>query len=110
LDAYRELFDPNNPSYQDFGTNFLNTFKVSIPTAIIAVILVVLGSYTIAHFKFKGKNFLLNSILMVYLFPGVLLIIPLFVMLTKIGDKLGFYFQDNLTVLVFTYLSFANLP
>lgn len=109
LDAYRELFDPNHPSYQDFGTNILNTLKVSIPTAIIAVVLAVLGSYAIARFRFKGKNLLLNSILLVYLFPGVLLIIPLFAMLAQIGDQLGFDVQDNLGVLIFTYLS-QTLP
>lgn len=109
LDAYRELFDPNHPSYQDFGTNIMNTLKVSIPTAIIAVVLAVLGSYAIARFKFKGKELLLNGILLVYLFPGVLLIIPLFAMLAQIGDQLGFNVQDNLAVLVFTYMS-QTLP
>jgi multiple sugar transport system permease protein len=109
LDAFRELFDPNNPSFQDFGQNILNTLKVSVPTAIIAVILAVLGSYAIARLHFKGKNLLLNGVLLVYLFPGVLLIIPLFAMLAQIGDKLGFSVQDNLGVLVFTYLS-QTLP
>jgi multiple sugar transport system permease protein len=109
LEAYRELFDPSSPGYQDFGTNILNTLKVSIPTAIIAVILAVLGSYAIARLRFKGKNFLLNSILMVYLFPGVLLIIPLFAMLAQIGDRLGFDVQDNLAVLIFTYMA-QTLP
>jgi multiple sugar transport system permease protein len=109
LDAYRELFDPNHPSYQDFGTNIMNTLKVSIPSAIIAVVLAVLGSYAIARFKFKGKELLLNGILLVYLFPGVLLIIPLFAMLAQIGDQLGFNVQDNLAVLILTYMS-QTLP
>lgn len=109
LDAYQELFDPIHPSYQDFGANILNTIKISIPTTIIAVILSTLGSYAIARLRFKGKNALLNSILLVYLFPGVLLIIPLFAMLAKIGDQLGFAVQDNLTVLIVTYLA-QTLP
>ena len=46
---------------------------------------------------------------MVYLFPGVLLIIPLFAMLAQIGDRLGFDVQDNLSVLVLTYLA-QTLP
>ncbi len=109
LEAYKELFDPSHPSYQDFGANILNTLKVSVPTAMIAVFLAVLGSYAIARLKFRGKNFLLNSILLVYLFPGVLLIIPLFAMLAQIGDRVGFNVQDNLGVLIFTYLS-QTLP
>ena len=105
LDAYKELFDPQNSSYQDFGANVLNSIKVALPTALVAVLLSILGSYAIARLKFKGKEFLLNSILMIYLFPGVLLIIPLFAMLAQIGDRLGFNVQDNLSVLVFTYLA-----
>ncbi len=109
LEAYEELLAPAHPSFQDFGTNILNTLKVSIPTAFIAVFLAVLGSYAIARLTFKGKNALLNSILLVYLFPGVLLIIPLFAMLAQIGDRLGFEIQDNLGVLIFTYLA-QTLP
>lgn len=109
LDAYRELFDPSHPSFQNFAVNILNSLKVSIPTALIAVVLSVLGAYAIARLKFKGKNVLLNGVLMVYLLPGVLLIIPLFSMLANIGDRLGFNVQDNLGVLIVTYLA-QTLP
>jgi multiple sugar transport system permease protein len=52
---------------------------------------------------------LLNSILPVYLFPGILLIIPLFAMMSQIGARLGFEVRDNLAVLMFTYLA-QTLP
>ncbi len=108
-EAYEELFDPNNPSYQDFGKNILNSMLVAIPTSLIAVILATLGAYAIARLRFRGKNVMLNSILLIYLFPGVLLIIPLFAMVAQIGDRLGFDVQDNLPVLIFTYLA-QTLP
>ena len=44
LDAFRELFDPNAPSYRDFLTNIINSLKVAIPTSLIAVILSTLGA------------------------------------------------------------------
>jgi multiple sugar transport system permease protein len=109
LDAYKELFSPKHESYQNFGKNIINTFQVAIPTTVIAVILSTLGAYAIARLRFKGKEVLLNSILMIYLFPGVLLIIPLFAMLAQAGDKMGFDVQDNLGVLIFTYLA-QTLP
>jgi multiple sugar transport system permease protein len=109
LEAYKELFDPEHESYQEFAANILNTFKVAVPSMVITLTLAVLGSYAIARLRFKGKNFLLNSILMVYLLPGVLLIIPLFAMLAQVGDRVGFEIQDNLSVLVFTYLA-QTLP
>jgi multiple sugar transport system permease protein len=109
LEAYKELFDPDNPSFQDFSVNILNTVKVAVPTAAIAVVLAVFGSYAIARLRFRGKNLMVNAILVVYLFPGILLIIPLFSMLARIGDQIGFNVQDNLGVLVFTYLA-QTLP
>jgi len=109
LDAYQELLDPENEHFQNFGANILNTIKVAVPTAAIAIVLAVFGSYAIARLKFKGKNLMVNAILVVYLFPGILLIIPLFSMLARIGDRIGFDVQDNLGILVFTYLA-QTLP
>jgi multiple sugar transport system permease protein len=109
LDAYRELFDPSHPSFQEFGRAIINSLLVSIPTSLIAVVLSILGAYAIARLAFRGKNIMLNGILMIYLFPGVLIIIPLFAMLARMGTALGFDVQDNLSVLVFTYLA-QTLP
>ena len=109
LDAYRELFDPDDPSFQNFGANILNSLKIAIPASLIAVTLSTLGAYAIARLRFRGKDLLLNSILLIYLFPGVLLIIPLFAMLAQIGGRLGFDVQDNLSVLIVTYLA-QTLP
>ena len=108
-DAFLELFDPAHPSFQNFGVNIVNSVLVAIPTALIAVILSTLGAYAIARLSFRGKNVLLNSILLIYLFPGILLIIPLFAMVSRIGAAVGFDVQDNLWVLIFTYLA-QTLP
>lgn len=109
LDAYKELFDPSYPQFQDFARNILNSIQVAVPTALIAVILSTLGAYAVARLRFRGKNLFLNGILLVYLFPAVLLIIPLFAMLAQIGAKLGFRVQDNFPVLILTYLA-QTLP
>ena len=108
-DAFQELFDPNHPSFQNFGANIINSLLIAIPTSIIAVILSTLGAYAIARLSFRGKSVMLNGILLIYLFPGILLIIPLFAMVARIGAAVGFDVQDNLAVLVFTYLA-QTLP
>jgi len=104
LEAYQELFD-----FWNFGANIVNSLKIAVPTAIIAVILSTLGAYAVARLHFRGKNMLLNSILIVYLFPGILLIIPLFAMVSRIAARIGFSVQDNLLVLIITYLA-QTLP
>lgn len=109
LDAYKELFDPETPEYWNFGRNIVNSIMIAIPTAIIAVILSTLGAYAIARLHFRGKDLMLNSILLIYLFPGVLLIIPLFAMLAQLGARLGFEVRDNLPIIIITYLA-QTLP
>lgn len=109
LDAYKELFDPLWSHFQNFGVNIINSLLVAIPTALIAVILSVMGAYATARLKFKGREMMLNGVLIVYLFPAVLLIIPLFAMLSQISQRMGFNVQDNLGVLVLTYLA-QTLP
>jgi len=109
LDAYRELFDSNWSHFQNFGVNIVNSLLVSIPTALIAVVLSTLGAYATARLHFKGRELMLNGVLIVYLFPAVLLMIPLFAMLSQISLVMGFNVQDNLAVLVLTYLA-QTLP
>jgi multiple sugar transport system permease protein len=104
LEAYLELFD-----FWNFGANIINSLKIAIPTALIAVILSTLGAYAVARLHFRGKNMMLNGILIVYLFPGILLIIPLFAMVSRVAASIGFNVQDNLLVLVLTYLA-QTLP
>jgi multiple sugar transport system permease protein len=108
-DAYQELFNPLADHFQDFLVNVINSIYVAVPTALIAVILSMMGAYAIARLKFRGKDFMLNSILLIYLFPGILLIIPLFAMLSQISQLIGFNVQDNLGVLVVLYLA-QTLP
>ncbi len=109
LDAYQELFDPAHKSFQRFGKNIVNTVMISVPTAILAVILSTLGAYAITRMRFRGREAMLNGILLVYLFPGILLIIPLFAMIAQIGAAIGFEVRDNLAVLMITYLA-QTLP
>ncbi len=108
-DAYKELFDPENVYFRNFGQSIVNSVKVSIPTALITVLFSTLGAYAITRLHFKGKSMFLNGILLIYLFPGVLLIMPLFAMLSQLGGVVGFEVQDNLGVLIVTYLA-QTLP
>jgi multiple sugar transport system permease protein len=105
-EAYNVLFAPD---IWNFAKNILNSLIIAVPTAMIAVILSALGAYAIARLAFRGKNVMLNGILLIYLFPGVLIIIPLFAMVSNLGVAFGFDVQDNLGVLLFTYLA-QTLP
>lgn len=104
LEAYRLLFED-----LEFGTNLRISFVVATTTAVLAVMLAALGAYAVARLRFAGKGLMLNTILLVYLLPGVLLIIPLFAMLSQVGRWLDVEIADNLPVLILTYLA-QTLP
>lgn len=108
-DAYEELFNPEAEHFQNFAINIRNSIFVAVPTAALTVILSTFGAYAVARLHFKGKEWMINSVLVVYLFPAVLLIIPLFAMLSYVSDLLNIQVQDNLGVLIFTYLA-QTLP
>jgi multiple sugar transport system permease protein len=104
LDAYVILFQQLG-----FLTNIANSFKVALPTAALTVLFAALGAYAVARLRFPGKGLMLDGVLVVYLFPGVLLIIPLFAMLSNLSRRIGIEIQDNLPVLILTYLA-QTLP
>ena len=65
--------------------SLLNSFIVSIGSTVLSVTVSALGGYAFARFKFKGKNILLSVILGLFMIPIIINIIPLYIMLSKIG-------------------------
>jgi len=78
-------------SYEDvlLRSKFLYYLRSSIIIAsgvtIITLILATGAAYSLSRLNFKGKRLFSNLILLVYLFPGILLAVPIFKMMTKIG-------------------------
>jgi ABC-type glycerol-3-phosphate transport system permease component len=61
----------------------------------------VLAGYGITRFDFPGRKLLASSVLFVYMFPPILLSIPLFVMLKSVGVI------DSLSGLALAHISFT---
>jgi len=86
---------------QRFRIYLLNTLFVSLVTALVNVILASLGAYSLSRFWFPGKKLISRSILMTYMFPGVLLIIPLFIIFNK------YRLIDSYLSLIIAYTTFS---
>jgi multiple sugar transport system permease protein len=85
LAAYGEVLR----SVEDGGQGFLlflrNSGVIAIASVIITLVVSILGSYAIARLQFFGRRQVHFLFLSVYLFPAILLAIPLFVFFTRIG-------------------------
>jgi multiple sugar transport system permease protein len=76
-------------SVQDGGQGFLvflkNSAMVALASVVLTLVVSILGSYAIARLQFFGRRQVNFLFLSVYLFPAILLAIPLFVFFTRIG-------------------------
>ena len=62
-----------------------NSLYIALITSVIAVLMGILGGYALSRLKFRGKTGVSELFFLVYMFSGILLIVPLFKMLSAIG-------------------------
>ncbi|MGQ2375414.1 carbohydrate ABC transporter permease [Companilactobacillus zhachilii] len=101
--TFQHYIDIFNPQIFPFVGYFKNSLFVSAITSIVAVVLGIFGAYALSRLNFKGKQTINASFYTVYMFSGILLIVPLF----KIIVALGVY--DTLWALIIT-MTVQTLP
>jgi multiple sugar transport system permease protein len=80
LDSYRKLFLDYN-----FIKPMLNSLVVAASTTIISLTVSLLAAYSFSRYRFKGRKFLMTLFLTNNMFPTVLLLIPLYAIMRRIG-------------------------
>ena len=78
--SYIELF-----TKYDFGTLLLNSAIVSVVTVLITLLFSVPGAYAVAKLRFPGRKWLSGSVLLIYLIPAIILVIPLYAVFSQLG-------------------------
>lgn len=67
------------------GRFVLNSLGVALATVALSIIVSILGAYAAARLRYRGRGVVNAIILGVYLFPGIVLSVPLFVLLARAG-------------------------
>ena len=68
-----------------FGKYILTSTIVSVGTVIITLLFAIPAAYAVARLNFFGKTFLSTSILIIYMFPAIVLVIPLYTIFSQLG-------------------------
>ena len=89
--------------HTDFPKYFQNSVIVSGSTAIVVTLLASLAGYALSRFQFRGKPWIIVLMLLTQMFPLVMLVAPIFKMLSPLG------LPNSLTGLVVVYVAF-NVP
>jgi len=90
--SYRELFTDFH-----FGSFLMNSAVVSVVTVFITLAFAIPGAYAVARLKFPGQAFLSRSILLIYMVPAIVLVIPLYAVFSQMG------LRNSLTGLMIVY-------
>jgi ABC-type glycerol-3-phosphate transport system permease component len=96
LDHFRDLMAITN-----FPIYMLNSTLAAALTTAITVLVAILGAYSLTRFRYRGRQALATFTLLAYMFPPILLAIPLFVVISELGVA------DSLISLAFAHISFA---
>ncbi len=78
--SYIELFKNYN-----FHIFLINSFLVSIVTVLITLLFSIPGAYALARLKFPGKEWFSGSVILIYLIPSIVLVIPLYAVFSQLG-------------------------
>lgn len=99
VDTYRDVLTPTGSGGQGFLRFMANSGLIALGTVAVTLVFAVLGAYAIARLRFPGRRKVSVLFLAVYLFPSILLAVPLFVLFTAVG------LRGSLGPLVLVYVS-----
>ena len=68
-----------------FSRYILTSTIVSVGTVSITLLFAIPAAYAVARLNFFGKTFLSTSILIIYMFPAIVLVIPLYTIFSQLG-------------------------
>ncbi len=103
---------PDDPSFSNFvillterpfGRWFLNSLVVSVGTTLVGIFFACTAAYAFSRFSFPGRRQMLLGFLVTQMFPGTMMIIPLYLLMSSLN------LLNSLAGLVLVY-STTSLP
>lgn len=107
---------PTNITFQPFidmwstvplGRYFVNSLVVCTVATVFSLIIATFAAYGVSRWNFKGKSAFTTAVLSTQMFPGVLFLLPLFLIFTNLGNTLGIQLVGSWLGLIITYLTFT---
>ncbi|WP_426518981.1 carbohydrate ABC transporter permease [Diaminobutyricibacter sp. McL0618] len=99
LQTYANVLKSQDDGGQGFAQFMMNSAIVAIACAAITLLVAIPGSYAISRLKFFGRRQISALFLAVYLFPVIIIAIPLFVGFSALGIR------ESLVGLVIVYIA-----
>jgi multiple sugar transport system permease protein len=89
------------------ATYFVNSLIVSSIASVASVVVALLAAYAVSRYRFRGRQVFSISVLSTQMFPGILFLLPLFVIFVNIDRVTGLDLYGSRTGLIITYMTFT---
>ncbi|MEV6421161.1 carbohydrate ABC transporter permease [Streptomyces sp. NPDC051662] len=86
---------------------FVNSLIVAGSATVLSVVIAVFAAYAVSRYRFRGKRLFTVTVLSTQMFPGILFLLPLFLIFVNIGNSTGVELYGSRGGLILTYLTFS---
>ena len=86
---------------------FGNSVVVAGCASVLSVTIAVFAAYAISRYTFRGREIFRMAVLSTQMFPGILFLLPLFLIYVNIGNATGIELSGSRLGLIITFLTFT---
>ncbi len=86
---------------------FMNSLVVSVCATVFSVMIAILAAFAVSRFGFRGRGVFLTTALSSQMFPGILFLLPLFLIFVNVNNAVGVQLVGSRLGLIITYLTFS---
>ncbi|KOU88525.1 MULTISPECIES: carbohydrate ABC transporter permease [Streptomyces] len=85
----------------------VNSLIVAGTATVASVVIAVFAAYAVSRHRFRGKRLFTLTVLSTQMFPGILFLLPLFLIFVNVGNATGIALYGSRGALILTYLTFS---
>ncbi|GAA4529618.1 carbohydrate ABC transporter permease [Brachybacterium sp. AOP42-C2-15] len=86
---------------------FMNSLIVTTVATAFSVVVATLAAYAVSRWRFRGRGPFMTTVLSTQMFPGVLFLLPLYLIFVNIDATFGIPLVGTRIGLIITYLTFS---
>jgi multiple sugar transport system permease protein len=86
---------------------FTNSVLVSGAAMVFSVAVAIFAAYGLSRYRFRGRGLFSITVLSTQMFPGILFLLPLFLIYVNLSNLTGIQLYGSRTGLIITYLTFS---
>lgn len=89
------------------GHYFVNSVIVSVSATLFSVVVAIFAAYSVSRYRFMGRKIFTVTVLSTQMFPGILFLLPLYLIFVNISNSTGLVLNGSRLGLIITYLTFS---